>query len=177
MLQIVFSDSYKKCFDIFIEKLEGAVRTMEVVPSELLKHSVELTLRKVFRIIRSVKSASLRLSPESWSRFFTDYFGKTSDDLSDHATMSKQNLFYRVKLSRNQEIFSGLRAVTQVKLNCFNFYILKNYKKEKITNLLIQLFSDTDETNILEILNLNMIYQGRKRFMTKPIRKYFYLMT
>jgi hypothetical protein len=114
MLQIVFSDSYAKCFDIFIETLEGAVRPMELLPSDLLKHSVELTLRKAFRIIRSVKSASLPgldvESPESCSRFVTDSFGKTSDDLSDHATMSKQNLFYRVKLARNQETSSGLRA-------------------------------------------------------------------
>jgi hypothetical protein len=29
-------------------------------------------------------------------------FEIVSDDLSDHATMSKQNLFYRVKLSRLQ---------------------------------------------------------------------------
>jgi hypothetical protein len=40
MLQIVFSDSYAKCFDLFIEKLEEAVRPMELVPSDLLKHSV-----------------------------------------------------------------------------------------------------------------------------------------
>jgi hypothetical protein len=98
MLQIVFSDSYANCFDLFIEKLEGAVRPMELVPSDLLKHSVELTLRKVFRIIRSVKSVSLPgldvESPESCARFFTSSFEKVSDDLSDHATMSKQNLFF-----------------------------------------------------------------------------------
>jgi hypothetical protein len=109
MLQIVFSDSYAKCFDTFIENLEGASQPMELVPSDLLKHSVELTSIKVFRIIRSGRSASLPgldvESPESCSRFFTDNY-----DLSDHATMSKQNLFYRVKLSRNQETSSCLRA-------------------------------------------------------------------
>jgi hypothetical protein len=87
---------------------------MELVPSDLLKHSVELTLRKVFRIIRSVKSASIPEldveSPESCSKFFTDSFGTMADDLSDHAIMSKQELFYRVKLSRNQEVSSGLRS-------------------------------------------------------------------
>jgi hypothetical protein len=117
MLQIVFSDSYAKCFDPFIEKLEGAVRPMELVPSDLLKHSVELTLRKVFRIIRSVKSVSLPgldvESPESCARFFTSSFEKISDDLSDHATMSKQNLFYRVKLSRSQDVSIGSRAESE----------------------------------------------------------------
>jgi hypothetical protein len=59
MLQIVFSNFYEKCLNPSIEKLEGAVRPMELVPSDLLKHSIELTLRKTFRIIRSVKSAAM----------------------------------------------------------------------------------------------------------------------
>jgi hypothetical protein len=59
MMQTVFSDAYGKCFDVFIEKLEGAMRPMELVPSDLLKHSIEMTLRKVFRVIRSVKSTAL----------------------------------------------------------------------------------------------------------------------
>jgi hypothetical protein len=87
---------------------------MELVPSDLLKHSVDLTLRKLFRIIRSVKSASLQGldvdSPESCAIFFTESFEKTSNDLSDHATMSQQDLFYRVMLSRSQEATSGARV-------------------------------------------------------------------
>jgi hypothetical protein len=98
MLQIVVLNAYSKCFDNFIEKLEGAIRLMELAPSDLLKHSVELTLRKVFRIMRSVKSASLPginlQSPGDCAKYFTDSFEKTSNDLSDHATMSQQNLFY-----------------------------------------------------------------------------------
>jgi hypothetical protein len=35
-MKIVFSDPYGKCFDAFIEKLEGAMRPMESVPSDLL---------------------------------------------------------------------------------------------------------------------------------------------
>ena len=80
MLQIVFPDSYGKCFDDFIEKLEGASRPMELVPSDLLKFTVELTLRKVFRIIRSVKSASIPdldvQGPEQCARFFTESVNK-----------------------------------------------------------------------------------------------------
>ena len=37
MLQIVLSDVYGKCFDDFIEKLEGVTRPMELVPSDLLR--------------------------------------------------------------------------------------------------------------------------------------------
>jgi hypothetical protein len=107
MMPIVFSDFYEKCLDPFIKKLEGAVRPMELVPSDLLKHSVELTLRNVFRIIRSVKSATMPETnvegPENCARFIMEAFKKTANDLSDHAIMSKQDLFYRVKLSRHTE--------------------------------------------------------------------------
>jgi hypothetical protein len=114
MLQIVFSDAFEKCFDPFIEKLEGAVRPMELVPSDLLKHSAELTLRKVFRVVRSVKSASMPLldleGPEKCAKtFFTDSFEKTSSDLSDHAVMAKQDLFYRVKTARQSETPAGAK--------------------------------------------------------------------
>ena len=114
MLQIVFSDEYGQCFDIFIEKLEGAVRPMELVPSDLLKHSVELTLRKVFRIIRSVKSASMPSldveGPEKCSFFLTESFGKLADDLSEHAIMAKQDAYYRAKTSRSNEGNSSSRV-------------------------------------------------------------------
>ena len=42
-MQIVFSDEFDKCLDGFIEKLEGALRPMELVPSDFLKHSVDAT--------------------------------------------------------------------------------------------------------------------------------------
>jgi hypothetical protein len=119
MLQIVFSDAYEKCLEPFIRKLDGAIRPMELVPSDLLKHSVELTLRKIFRIIRSVKSASMPElnveGPENCARFIAESFEKVSDDLSDHATMAKQDLFYRVKMARQAEGTNATRieAVVQ----------------------------------------------------------------
>jgi hypothetical protein len=105
MMQIVFSDSYGKCLDNFIEKLEGAVRPMELVPSDLLKHSVELTLRKVFRIIRSVKSTALPdlnvQGPENCAKFLVESFDKLAADLSDHGIMTKQNMYFRVMTARS----------------------------------------------------------------------------
>jgi hypothetical protein len=84
-MQIVFSDEFDKCLDGFIEKLEGALRPMELVPSDVLKHSVELTLRKIFRIIRSVKSSALLeldiQGPIHYAKFFVDSFRKLDDDL------------------------------------------------------------------------------------------------
>jgi hypothetical protein len=80
---------------------------MELVPSDLLKHSVELTLRKVFRIIRSVKYETLLdldvQGSELCAKMFTAAFAKLSHDLSDHWIMAKQNMYYRVMVARTSD--------------------------------------------------------------------------
>lgn len=115
VMQIVFSDEFGKCLDGFIEKLEGALRPMELVPSDFLKHSVELTLRKIFRIIRSVKSSALPdldiQGPIQCAKFFVDSFRKLAEDLSDHTIMTRQEAYYRVKLSRM--VGTGVAAKTE----------------------------------------------------------------
>jgi hypothetical protein len=116
VLQIVFSDEYADCLDGFIEKLEGALRPMELVSSDFMKHSVELTLRKIFRIIRSVKSSAIPdvdlQGPAPCSKFFTFCFQRLSDDLSDHAIMTKQDAYYRVKVSRQTGVIGHSKVET-----------------------------------------------------------------
>ena len=79
-MQIVFSDDNESCLDEFIEKFEGAIRPMELVASDFLKYSVELTLRKVFRTIWSVKSISLPgldfQGPGNCAIYITNSFAK-----------------------------------------------------------------------------------------------------
>jgi hypothetical protein len=58
-MHIVFSNSFGGALEDFIDHLEGAQRIMEVVPSDFLKHSVEVALRKFFRVVRSVKTSAL----------------------------------------------------------------------------------------------------------------------
>jgi hypothetical protein len=58
-LQVVFSDEFAECFKDFIEKLHGVTRPMFLVPADLLRYSVEMALRKFFRMVRSVKGSSL----------------------------------------------------------------------------------------------------------------------
>ena len=78
LMQIVFSDANEKCLDGFIEKLEGARRPMELVPSDFLKYLVELTLRRIFRVIKSVKSSAIPeldvQGPEPCSKRFGQSF-------------------------------------------------------------------------------------------------------
>lgn len=107
IMQKVFSDDYETCLDKFIEKLEGAIRPMELVASDFLKCSVEITLRKVFRTIWSVKSISLPGSdfqgPGNCAIYITNSFAKLSDDLSDHQLTASLEAFYRLKISRKYD--------------------------------------------------------------------------
>lgn len=107
VMQIVFSEFFGTCLDSFIEDLEGAVRPLELVAADFLKHSVELVLRRCFRIIRSVKSASILDfsvdTPELCAALFTSSFDKLSDDLSEHHSMARQDAHYRVQLARKNE--------------------------------------------------------------------------
>jgi hypothetical protein len=138
-MQIVFSDAYEKCLDDFIEKLEGALRPMELVPSGFLKYSVELTLRRVFRVIRSVKSSAIPeldvQGPEPCSKFYGQSFDKLAEDLSDHAIMTKQEAYYRVKLSRQSSVTGSNKteAVTpKLEKQTVKFAELKVKSEEKV---------------------------------------------
>ena len=113
-LQIVFSDFFGTCLDIFIEQLEGAYRPMELVAADFLKYSVELTLRKFFRVIRSVKSSSIIgfsvEGPELCAQFMTNSFDKLASDLSSHASMVRQDAFFRLRMARMTDTSSASRA-------------------------------------------------------------------
>jgi hypothetical protein len=113
VLQIVFSDAFGNCLDNFIEDLEGAVRPLELVAADFLRHSVELVLRRCFRIIRSVKSSSLAdysvETPELCAVLFTSSFDKMSYDLSEHHSMMRHDAHYRVQLTRKNEFQARIR--------------------------------------------------------------------
>lgn len=107
-MQIVFSEFFETCLELFIEHLEGAFRPLELVAADFLKHSVELVLRRSFRIIRSVKSSSLPgisvENPEHCAALFQANFEKLSDDLSEHHSMVKLDSRFRVFLASKEEV-------------------------------------------------------------------------
>ena len=104
VLQIVFSSAFAKCLNTFIDHLEGELRPMESVASDFLRDSVELALRKFFRVIRSVKGSALKdlsvSSPELCAEFLSSLFAKIAADLSVPTTMLALDNYFRFKLSR-----------------------------------------------------------------------------
>ena len=107
VLQIVFADSFATSLEIFIDLLEGANRPMEVVAADFLRYSVELTLRKFFRVVRSVKSTAIPemsiKNPEECAVYLENLFAKLAADLSDPTIEKRQEAFYRLRLARRNE--------------------------------------------------------------------------
>jgi hypothetical protein len=58
VLHIVFSDASEDYLEAIIDNLEGIYRPMELVSADFLKHMVEITIRRFFRVVRSVKTTS-----------------------------------------------------------------------------------------------------------------------
>jgi hypothetical protein len=111
-LHIAFSDHFGKSLEEFIDHLEGARRIMEVVPANFLKHSVDLALRKFFRVVRSVKSSALVdmevSTPEQCAIYLAWLFERLAEDLSYHPKMVKMDAYYRCQLARS-EALTGLQ--------------------------------------------------------------------
>ena len=105
VMHILFSDHFETCLGVFINHLEGAKRILELVPADFLRHSVELALRKFFRVVRSVKATAIVemkfAKPEQCAAYLTWLFDRLADDLSHHPLMVKQEAYYRCRLARS----------------------------------------------------------------------------
>lgn len=105
VMHILFSNCFENSLAIFINHLEGAKRIMEVVPADFLRHSVELSLRKFFRVVRSVKATAIMemkvSAPEQCATYLSWLFDRLAEDLSHHPLMVKQEAYYRCRLARS----------------------------------------------------------------------------
>jgi hypothetical protein len=106
LLQIVFSDAFENCLEAFIGNLGGVYRPMELVSADLLKHMVEITIRRFFRVVRSVITSSTQPSlatPQKCADFLAESFDKVTEVLSDHPLMVKQEAHFRLQSARHGE--------------------------------------------------------------------------
>jgi hypothetical protein len=119
VMQIVFSDVFATSLEVFIDLLEGVQRPMDVVAADFLRYSVELTLRKLFRIIRSVRGTALAdysvKTPELCAILLARLFKKLADDLADPATLLGLDTYYRVRVSRRKETEASNNYTTPAK--------------------------------------------------------------
>ena len=107
-MQIVFSDHFEKALEPFISMLEGVSRPLELVSADYLKYSIELTLRKFFRVIRSVKGSSIAdgappSNPKECAIFMTTLFGALLTDLSDSSSRLQEEQYHRSRVNRLQQ--------------------------------------------------------------------------
>ena len=103
VMQVCFSDVFGKALESFIDKLEGVIRPMELVPSDFLKHSIQLNLKRFFREVLTVKGsdfpADLSLkTPELCALHLTALFDKLAADLSDYPLMVMREAHFRIRV-------------------------------------------------------------------------------
>lgn len=113
VMQIIFSDAFKTCLEAFIDNLESVYRPMELVAADFLRYSIESTLRRFFRVVRSVKTSDSQESlgsPKKCATFLTAAFDKLSSDLSNHQSMARQEAYFRLKVARRNDIASAQKS-------------------------------------------------------------------
>ena len=103
VLQVCFSDAFGAALDSFIDKLEGVRRPMELVASDFLKHSVQLSFRRFFRDVSTVRGSVLEAglslkTPELGAKYLTAIFDKLAADLSDHPSMVMRDAYFRLRV-------------------------------------------------------------------------------
>lgn len=107
IMQIVFSDHFESSFDPFIEQLEGVLRPMELVSADYLKYSIEVRLRKFFRVVRSVKGSSTSeeappTNPEECATYLSSLLQSLSVELADPSSRIQEEQYFRTRMERLQ---------------------------------------------------------------------------
>jgi hypothetical protein len=82
---------------------------MFLVPADLLRHSVEMALRKFFRMVRSVKGSSLPdplslKTPVLCTDYLKTLFARIALSLSHFPTMQQHDSYFRFHRDRRKEI-------------------------------------------------------------------------
>jgi hypothetical protein len=86
---------------------------MELVAADFLKHMVEITTRRFFRVVRSVRTSSTQESlatPQKCADFLTASFDKVTEVLLDHPLMVKQEAHFRLQSARRNETSAADRT-------------------------------------------------------------------
>jgi hypothetical protein len=98
---------------VFIDKLEGDDRPMDLAPSDFLKYSVGAILKRVFRVVRSAKTSATQDSlgsPIKCAAFLKALFDQLGNDLADHPTMIRFDAVYRLREISRSEVAAGVKS-------------------------------------------------------------------
>ena len=91
---------------------------MELVPSDFLKHSVQLSLKRFFREVATVRGSALPAelslrTPELCATHLTDLFRKLAMELSDHPSMVMREAHFRIREIRRLDTASAAKTPTK----------------------------------------------------------------
>ena len=117
VLQVCFSDAFGRALESFIDKLEGVSRPMELVPSDFLKYSIQLSLKRFFREVSTVRGSVLQAglslkTPVLAALHLTALFDKLAADLSNHPLMVMRDAYFRLRI-RPSSLFTPERTASK----------------------------------------------------------------
>ena len=104
VMQVLLSDHFRDSFEPFIFFLEGPLRPLELVKSNLLIFTVEESLRVFFKLVRSERTGSCPIvtlvrNPEECAGYLQSLFGKLKERLSDHQLRRSEEEYFEMFLN------------------------------------------------------------------------------
>jgi hypothetical protein len=108
VMQVLLSDHFKDSFEPFIFFLEGPLRPLELVKSNLLIFTVEESLRVFFKLVRSERTGSGPIvtsvrNPEECAVYLQSLFCKLKERLSDHQLRRSEEEYFEMFLSNKMQ--------------------------------------------------------------------------
>ena len=130
---VYYSTAFAESFSGILADLEGYSRPLELVTASYLHHSIEMTLSKFFRVVRTQKGTedpTLSLnSPESCAEYLVALLLLLSKDLSNHAERSRMEEYYLLR-TRKEEV-SGKKLKKEKSCPSKNVKFEKDAKQDK----------------------------------------------
>ena len=103
VLQVLLSNDFEESIEPFIYHLQGKLRPLELVKSNLLRFTVEAVLRKFFKVVSTVRMGKLPLvaavkTSAECSAYLQSLFSDLKETLSDHQSRGiEESYFHRAE--------------------------------------------------------------------------------
>ena len=106
VLQVLLSNDFEDSLELFIGHLQGKLRPLELVKSNLLRFTIEAVLRKFFSVVSTVRTAKLTTGSEvrtaaECAAYLRKLFDDLKDTLADHQSRGIEESYFHRALGFN----------------------------------------------------------------------------
>ena len=106
VLQVLLSNEFEDSIEPFISHLQGKLRPLELVKSNLLRFTVEAVLRKFFNVVSTVRTSKLPgvaavKTSAKCSAYLQSLFSDLKETLSDHQSRGIEESYFHRAMGLN----------------------------------------------------------------------------